>query len=640
MSAKIIQLQAPPAARKKAIRVTIPPPPPEKDEIYSRSSTSSSNQSSIQSRPVTARSNQPTIQSRPATAASNNSIPRMPPATRPMTASSRPLSFSTSASSKRTIKYATEGKYAGVELVPQPSDDPDDPLNWPQWRKELNFGALILCTAVISVEKTILLPVTGELAMLYMITYPEATSLTGVPLILSAFMGVLATIVARFVGKRPVYLVSMALVFIGSMWATRVDRSFAECMAARVFQSLGWGAFDSLVLGSIYDTFFEHHRNLRVSLFTMTTLATTWGPPALGGLIAGTGAEFTRQFVVLAPFVVIATAALVFGCPETTFNRSALPLSTPATSGYGGERTQLPRRTPIAEMAREQLKMIHPMPYKRMGLVPALRLALEAPRALVAPTTLLLFMASFLPLSSVWGLSLSLPLHFTPMPFMLTPAYIGVLLLGPALLAGLTAAATHFPASRAPNFASRISPKKIAIWMFVGTVMTATGTFAVGSYVAGSIEASGPSSTAIMLLGSMGGKISYAVISFLLALVAAGYVLVDGVTKGPLVKHSSQFTSSNLAVGIRSTVDMEGGVVFWRALFAGIFVLALPSSVGTWDGLRATCIGLGVATIVVSGVVGGLWCIAGDAIRSMDGRVMGLVDWGMLKRTGSFFDAD
>ena len=46
---------------------------------------------------------------------------------RPMTSSSRRLSFSTMATTKRPIKFG-KGKYALVELVPQPSDDEDDPL--------------------------------------------------------------------------------------------------------------------------------------------------------------------------------------------------------------------------------------------------------------------------------------------------------------------------------------------------------------------------------------------------------------------------------------------------------------------------------------------------------------------------------
>lgn len=49
---------------------------------------------------------------------------------RPNTASTgatRRLSLSTE-KSPRSIKYATWGRFAGMELSPQPSDDADDPL--------------------------------------------------------------------------------------------------------------------------------------------------------------------------------------------------------------------------------------------------------------------------------------------------------------------------------------------------------------------------------------------------------------------------------------------------------------------------------------------------------------------------------
>ncbi len=57
---------------------------------------------------------------------------------RPMTSSSRRLSFSSMSTSRRPIKYGT-GKYARVELVPQPSDDDDDPLVGDGCR-ELSWG--------------------------------------------------------------------------------------------------------------------------------------------------------------------------------------------------------------------------------------------------------------------------------------------------------------------------------------------------------------------------------------------------------------------------------------------------------------------------------------------------------------------
>lgn len=39
------------------------------------------------------------------------------------------------------LKHA-KGKNSHIVLVPQPSDDPNDPLNWPKWKKHTVFFVL------------------------------------------------------------------------------------------------------------------------------------------------------------------------------------------------------------------------------------------------------------------------------------------------------------------------------------------------------------------------------------------------------------------------------------------------------------------------------------------------------------------
>lgn len=114
----------------------------------------------------------------------------------------------------------------------------------------------MLMVIMVGVMKTAFLTVNSVLSDLFVVSFTAATALTGVPLILSAFSGVACLMGARIWGKRPFYLASLLLVFIGAVWNTSVSNSYGQCMTARVFQGLGWGAFDFLVLGSIYDTFF------------------------------------------------------------------------------------------------------------------------------------------------------------------------------------------------------------------------------------------------------------------------------------------------------------------------------------------------------------------------------------------------
>lgn len=195
-----------------------PPPVPEKDEGYAPSSTAGS--------------------------------------IRPMTRSTNRLSFTTMGSMrKRNIKYGS-GKHSTVELIPQPSDDPDDPLNWPRWRKDLNLVSLLMMVGLIGGMKTAFVTTNGVMTADYRVSYTAVAALTAVPLMLSSFTGSICLVASKIVGKRPLYLGSFFFIFIGSIWNMTAHDSYGSCMGARVLQGLGWGAFDTLVIGSIQDTYF------------------------------------------------------------------------------------------------------------------------------------------------------------------------------------------------------------------------------------------------------------------------------------------------------------------------------------------------------------------------------------------------
>lgn len=156
---------------------------------------------------------------------------------------------------KANIKYGS-GKHSAVELIPQPSDDPEDPLNWPRWRKNLNFVSLLMVVGLIGGMKTAFVTTNGIMANDYRVSYTAVAALTAVPLMLSSFTGILCLGASKMVGKRPLYLGSFVLIFIGSIWNMTTHDSYGCCMGARVFQGLGWGAFDTMVIGSIQDTHF------------------------------------------------------------------------------------------------------------------------------------------------------------------------------------------------------------------------------------------------------------------------------------------------------------------------------------------------------------------------------------------------
>ncbi|OHE96898.1 major facilitator superfamily transporter, partial [Colletotrichum orchidophilum] len=552
---------------------------------------------------------------------------------RPITSSTKRLSFSTTVT-QRKIKYGT-GKHSKTELSPQPNDDPDDPLNWPQWKKELNFIALLMTVGLVGGMKTAYMSVNSVLAVRFSVSYTAVASLTAVPLVISAFTGLFGLAVSKIWGKRPVYLASMVSIFIGAIWNMRAGDSFGECMGARVFQGFGWGAFDTLVLGSIQDTYFEHERSGRITTYNLLSVTTTWGAPLFGGLASFNAGRFTVQFDIINAFQIIAIPLLLFGAPETAYERwsSGSVAQTPASGVSWMPKPPRPLGKPSVEEVKAYLRTMKPISFS--GTMD-LRTLLQAPRAFVAPTTLLLFVTTFIPYCALWSLTESLSLLFFPMPWMLQENSIGSLMAAPFVFAILATAGLAFYQNRHAYYSFYHTFCMLA----GGTVLASIGILAFGlktHAVMSEVAEKDPAS--VFKLDGVGAHLSFPLLSFLLGFLAAGVVIIDAAIRS-VIWRSTQFTSSNMNVCLRNVADMDAGVTCWRNLFAGIFVMTIPSAIVMWAGLKSTVIGLGVAQILVVMAICCAWWLYDEQVRRMDGLVMGLVDLSMLKRTGSFFDTD
>lgn len=588
--------------------------------------------------------------------------------------------------SKRPTKYG-QGKYGRVELVPQPSGDPEDPLvcpvrprtyhndadnwkNWSRWRKELNFYSLLMMVAMAGVTKTMFMTVNAQLTQGYQVSYTAVAALTGVPLILSAFTGMACLVASRICGKRPLYLGSMLLMFIGTVWSTNVATSYGQCMAARIFQGLGWGAFDTLVLGSIQDTYFvrarhslsdltladvfqDHERGFRIAIHSIVAIATTWGPPLIGGVASQGSVGFSLQPTILSAFFVVAVPAIALGAPETAFDRTFAFPETPstATSQFKPLLPPTPLRLLSLETVTDYVVKLKPYAYRG----PAnLTILLQAPRALITPTVVLLAIISFLPHASLWGLAGSLSLLFSPLPFTLSPATIGALFLGPFLL---STAATALPALL-PRWQTHFTRKTHLLALAASTALAFTALLTFGLHLHDAMtpptSTSTPSPTTPPISpfapGYLPARVSLPALSFALALLAASSALLTA-TSLPLIRQSTAFTAPTLPTATRTTADMAAVATCWRSLAAGVFVVGVPNAVWWWEGVRGFCVAVGGVQVVVGGVVAGGWWWWGEGVvRGGDGWVLGLQqgkgggrgEGGLegVRRGGSFFDLD
>ncbi|KAK7981556.1 hypothetical protein PG988_003794 [Apiospora saccharicola] len=529
---------------------------------------------------------------------------------RPLTASTKRLSL-TSWVSKRSIKYG-KGRFARVELIPQPSDDPEDPLNWPMWRKNLNYLALIYMTALIGVLKTIFVSVNGPIALKNGVSYTAAVALTGVPLMISALTGTSGLVVAKLYGKRPVYLVATAFLWIGVVWGSQVVDSYGQNMASRVFQGIGWGVFESLVLGSFQDTFFEHELEPRIIISNVISVATTWGGPLLGGVASAGSTGFAVQYQILNAFLAIGVLLVIFAAPETAFDQVAAGAGSPLDGS--GQQSKFPTINLSLDVIKRYMDTMKPW---------------SSPRATVSPTVILLFVATVLPQAALWSFASSLSMLFSVMPYMASTGAVGALLTGPALMAPgvIGALGTGY-------FLKHFTPKVHVGLIGVATVLVSIGLLGFGLYVPG-----GQSQVMTTVIGAASSKLSLPAISFLLGLLAMGIMGLES-TARPMIQRSAAYTSSNLTIGLRNTADMNGGLVCWRNLVTGAFISGLPNAIWAADGLKSVALGMGITQILLAIPVAAIWWVWGRTILRLDGRVIGSVDLNSLGKQVSFFDVD
>ena len=143
------------------------------------------------------------------------------------------------------LKHGT-GRFKDVILVPQPSDSPNDPLNWPQWQKEMILLIVGLSAAVVGAYGPMLSPGFVEISAQLNITVEILSQSTAWLILMIGLSLFILNPLAKLYGKRPVYILAICIMFATSVWgaATREYNSF---LASRIIGGIGMAPYEVLV---------------------------------------------------------------------------------------------------------------------------------------------------------------------------------------------------------------------------------------------------------------------------------------------------------------------------------------------------------------------------------------------------------
>ncbi|UPK89936.1 hypothetical protein LCI18_000871 [Fusarium solani-melongenae] len=208
------------------------------------------------------------------------------------------------------LEETNNSAHEGIILQPRPTEDPNDPLNWPNWRKYLNFGIVGFYVLLVSEFINSATPTWGP--MQRELGFSDQV-LTASYAIGCAFLAIGAIILVPFAlkfGRRPLYI-SSSLVQCGvSIWSAKLQ-NVADLLLVNVLCA-GFGALAEVIVQmTIADMFFVHQRGTFNSIYIwLWQVAVSLGPFIAGYITVGQGwrwvwwwnAVFFGVFFVLACF--------------------------------------------------------------------------------------------------------------------------------------------------------------------------------------------------------------------------------------------------------------------------------------------------------------------------------------------------
>jgi hypothetical protein len=194
------------------------------------------------------------------------------PGTAPLNELGREI-YNASGINSTILKHDLTGQ---IVLVPQPSDSPNDPYNWPRWKKErftiafaFSCGAVggmcprlqIIITRLITFVAVgpLLSPAFVELAAEFNISLSAfIQGVQGGVIVAIAFGSLIWNALAVKFGKRPVYLITTFGLMVTCFWGAAA-KTFGSLVAARVIQGFCMGPLEALIPASIADVWVSEH---------------------------------------------------------------------------------------------------------------------------------------------------------------------------------------------------------------------------------------------------------------------------------------------------------------------------------------------------------------------------------------------
>lgn len=235
----------------------------------------------------------------------------------------------------------------GIELIPRPTSDTLDPLNFSKWRKWTALSIVMFMYFLFTFLTTTTVPSFPLLRNQYSISIEQVNWTVAVPALGLSVGPLFWSSVADIYGRRIVIIAGTIIAFLATIWSALAP-DYAQYMAARFFQ--GWGVSPAATVGLavINDLFFEHERGQKIGLWVLAIDTGLLVGPLVGGFVT----LISQQWVAWLTAILFGVLLLleIFLLPETLYPRiymlSLLPTTINQNVESKSEKLNPPTITP------------------------------------------------------------------------------------------------------------------------------------------------------------------------------------------------------------------------------------------------------------------------------------------------------
>ncbi|KAI1876764.1 uncharacterized protein JN550_000836 [Neoarthrinium moseri] len=213
-------------------------------------------------------------------------------------------------------------------LIPQPTSNKDDPLNWsPTWKTILITNQFVFTFVTIMTPLSIA-PLTVIFEQEFQKSLPEVNMLFGAAAITLGYANFLIVPAANVFGRRPVLIICGLICILANIWQGLVT-SYPSFIGARVISGLGAAANESLMPMVIADVLFLHQRGRSMTFYFWAYFMGLFIGPIISGAVASQ-INWRWFFWVCTILQVVSFIFVLAAHPETKYNRP--PASSSAVS--------------------------------------------------------------------------------------------------------------------------------------------------------------------------------------------------------------------------------------------------------------------------------------------------------------------